>query len=68
MGNMSSNASFAKTLITALIPELDKRIKSKTLKCIEELKGSSTFAVMTAVEKRDQEMVKKLQFILPDFK
>ena len=65
---MSANAAFAKKLLSAVIPELNSKIKDGSLKCIDELAGSSLAAVMTSVEKRDPEIVKKMQFILPDLK
>lgn len=65
MQNMINNSSNAKTLLMAVLPELDKAVRSNTLK--PDLKGSMKFAGMTAVEKRNPETVQKLEYILPGY-
>jgi 5'-methylthioadenosine phosphorylase len=66
MGNMVSNAEFAKNLLTNLIPLVAKRLSDGHLKSVEKLKGTSSASVMTSLHKRSPELVKKIRFILPE--
>ncbi|KAG2224217.1 hypothetical protein INT45_001335 [Circinella minor] len=65
MQNMVNNSTNAKTLLMAVLPELDQVVRSQTLK--PDLKGSMKFSGMTAQEKRNPETVKKLEYILPGY-
>jgi 5'-methylthioadenosine phosphorylase len=68
MNTMKENSSFAKRLAEHLIPVLAAKIHSNELKCIGALKNSALYSIMTSPEKRNQETIKKLQFLLPDLK
>ncbi|KAI9496488.1 nucleoside phosphorylase domain-containing protein [Zychaea mexicana] len=65
MQNMVNNSTNAKTLLMAVLPELDNSVRSNTLK--PDLKGSMKFSGMTAQEKKNPETVKKLDYILPGY-
>ncbi|KAI9278989.1 nucleoside phosphorylase domain-containing protein [Phascolomyces articulosus] len=65
MQNMVNNSTNAKTLLMAVLPELDQAVRSNSLK--PDLKGSMKFSGMTAQEKKNPETVKKLEYILPGY-
>jgi len=59
IGNLNANAEKAGALLKAIIPSLGKNKNPH--------KGNMKFAVITAPEKRDKEIVKKLNAILPGY-
>ncbi|KAK4509812.1 uncharacterized protein ATC70_007116 [Mucor velutinosus] len=65
MQNMGNNGKNAKTLLHALLPDLEEAVNNDTLE--PKLKGSMKFSGMTAPEKRNPETVRKLDFILPGY-
>ncbi|KAI8143959.1 nucleoside phosphorylase domain-containing protein [Fennellomyces sp. T-0311] len=65
MQNMVNNSTNAKTLLMAVLPELDSAVRSKTLK--PDLIGSMKYSGMTGLDKKNPETVKKLEYILPDY-
>ncbi|CAO3611592.1 unnamed protein product [Mucor fragilis] len=65
MQNMGNNGKNAKTLLHALLPDLEEAVNNDTLE--PKLKGSMKFSGMTAPEKRNPETVRKLEFILPGY-
>lgn len=65
MQNMGNNGKNAKTLLHALLPDLEAAVTNDSLE--PKLKGSMKFSGMTAPEKRNPETVRKLEFILPGY-
>jgi 5'-methylthioadenosine phosphorylase len=65
MANMGNNGKNAKTLLHAILPDLENAVEEDTLQ--PKLKGSMKFSGMTAKEKRDPETVRKLDYILPGY-
>ncbi|KAL7314397.1 S-methyl-5-thioadenosine phosphorylase [Mucor circinelloides] len=65
MQNMGNNGKNAKTLLHALLPDLEEAVNNGTLE--PKLKGSMKFSGMTAPEKRNPETVRKLEYILPGY-
>ena len=51
-----------------LIPTLVEAMEKNQLKCIKELYNTASFSCMTALEKRNEEQVEKIRFMLPHFK
>ncbi|KAJ2987388.1 hypothetical protein HDV02_006222, partial [Globomyces sp. JEL0801] len=66
VANLTGNASFAKTLLQAVLPVLFEKLHSKSLKSVNEIENSTTFSVMTAPDKRGKETLKKIQYMLPN--
>jgi 5'-methylthioadenosine phosphorylase len=68
MKTMEDNSRFAKLLARELIPVLADKLESNSLQCVGQLANSSCSSIMTAVDKRDPETMKKLSFLLPGLK
>ncbi|KAF9359806.1 hypothetical protein BGX26_011364 [Mortierella sp. AD094] len=65
VANLHANSSNAQRLLAAILPGLHSLVESG--KASEGLKGSMRFACMTTPEKRDKEIVKKLEYLLPGY-
>ncbi|KAG1445678.1 hypothetical protein G6F56_009829 [Rhizopus delemar] len=65
MQNMGNNGKNAKNLLHSVLPDLEKAVQEGSLE--PKYAGSMKFAVMTAPEKRNQETVAKLEYILPGY-
>ncbi|RCI03747.1 hypothetical protein CU098_012233 [Rhizopus stolonifer] len=65
MENMKNNGKNAKTLLHAVLPDLEQAVEQDILE--PKLKGSMKFSGMTAKEKRNPATVAKLEYILPGY-
>jgi 5'-methylthioadenosine phosphorylase len=63
--NMSDNAKSAKNLLFAVLPDLEKAIESDSLE--PRMKGTIKIGSSTDKEKRNKEMLDKLEYILPGY-
>ncbi|KAG0366963.1 hypothetical protein BGZ54_004614, partial [Gamsiella multidivaricata] len=65
VANLKANSNNAQRLLAAILPGLQNLIESG--RATEGLKGSMRFACMTVPEKRNKEVVQKLEYILPGY-
>jgi 5'-methylthioadenosine phosphorylase len=65
VANLESNSNNAKRLLLAIIPELEKALYEGAL--TKSIKGSMKFACVTESKKRNPEIVRKLDYILPGY-
>jgi len=65
IANLESNTNNAKRLLLAVIPELEKALYEGAL--AKSIKGSMRFSCITGAAKRNPEIVKKLEYILPGY-
>ncbi|KAG0235075.1 hypothetical protein BGW42_005868 [Actinomortierella wolfii] len=65
VANLRANSDNAQRLLAAILPGLQKCIEDGS--AVEGLKGSMRFACMTAPEKRNPELVQKLEYLLPGY-
>ncbi|KAG0266893.1 hypothetical protein DFQ27_009360 [Actinomortierella ambigua] len=65
VANLKANSNNAQRLLAAILPGLQKIIEDGS--AVEGLKGSMRYACMTAPEKRNPELVQKLEYLLPGY-
>jgi len=65
IANLESNSNNAKRLLLAILPELEKALYEGAL--TKSIKGSMLYSCITAANKRNPEIVKKLEYILPGY-
>ncbi|KAI8621774.1 nucleoside phosphorylase domain-containing protein [Chytriomyces sp. MP71] len=67
IANLGANSANAKNLLNKLIQKVEIALEEKSLKTVNELKGSMKFSGITNPEKRNPETAKKLSYILPGY-
>ncbi|KAJ3343475.1 hypothetical protein HDU93_008134 [Gonapodya sp. JEL0774] len=69
MGNVKANGENARRVVEAVLPELEKAVwgRESTYVVGKGIKGSMKYACMTSPAKRDQDLVRKLEYILPGY-
>ncbi|KAJ3401033.1 hypothetical protein HDU80_006388 [Chytriomyces hyalinus] len=67
IANLGQNSANAKNLLSQLIQRVEVALEQKSLKTVNELKGSMKFSGITDPAKRDPEACKKLAYILPGY-
>ncbi|KAI8998132.1 nucleoside phosphorylase domain-containing protein [Gaertneriomyces semiglobifer] len=67
VANLTANSDNAKKLLLAVIPAVTAALDNGELTSVTALKGSNRYAVITAPEKRNQEQVQKLNYLLPGY-
>ena len=61
------NSANAKRLLLAILPGLEETVNQSTLKLDPNYRGTVKFPGVTAKEKRNPEIVAKLEYILPGY-
>lgn len=67
MKTMETNSAHAKLLLASLIERVHEALVAGKLDSVTALKGSMRHAVITAKEKRNPEVMSKLEYLLPGY-